>query len=308
MTKLSLALPVFNGENYLRYCLESVLSQTYADFELLISDNASTDGTPDICREFAARDSRIKLIVHEENIGAAGNFNFVFHQTNAPFFKWIAHDDLLEPTYLEKTMAHLEANPDACLAHSHTRVFTKDPSEGEEFVPSFTAGADDPVGRLWDMLLYGQRCYEVFGIIRRSALEKTDLIGNHKGGDNVLLYRLSLIGVFEVVPETLFLLRRHEKQSTSMEKDSQAFQQWFTGRTARISFPDWRFMRAVWKIPLGISLPLATQFRCYLAVIYETWARRRRLIQNLRVAAEILIFGNSNPTQRKRLFRSGPSR
>lgn len=304
MTKLSLALPVYNGENFLRECLESILSQTYTDFELLISDNCSTDSTQDICREFAARDDRIRLIFHEKNIGAAGNFNFAYHETKAPFFKWVAHDDLLEPTFLEKTMAALERNPDACLAHSHTRIFTDNLAEGEEFIPNFKAGADNPVGRLWDMLLHGQRCYEVFGIIRRSALDKTDLIGNHKGGDNVLLYRLSLIGMFEIVPETLFLLRRHEKQSTSMEKDSQAFQQWFTGRTARLSFPDWRFMRAVWKIPLGISLPLMTRVRCYMAVIYETWARRRRLIQNLRVAAEILIFGNSDPTKRKRLFGS----
>ncbi|MCB6179841.1 glycosyltransferase family 2 protein [Rhodobacter sp. Har01] len=303
MIPISLGLPVYNGDRYLRDCLDSILAQTMGDFELVISDNASTDKTAEICREYAARDRRIRVVTHPENIGAAGNFNFLFHDTKGEYFKWCAHDDLMEPAFLEKTHARLQADRAAVLSHSYTTVFSDDGQNEELFKPDFATDPADPVARLREVMLHGRRCYEVFGLIRRDALARTDLIGNHKGGDNVLLYRLALLGTFAIVPEPLFRLRRHAAQSTALLMDSQAYQRWFTGRSQKMTFPDWHMVRQIWKTPAGIGLSAAQRLRCLGPLLGETWRRRARLRQNLRVAAEILVFGSADPQRRRRLFR-----
>jgi glycosyltransferase involved in cell wall biosynthesis len=301
MVEISLGLPVFNGEDYLRDCIDSILAQTFGDFELIISDNGSTDGSLEICRQYETADRRIRVLAQDSNIGAANNFNLAFHESRGKYFKWCAHDDLIEPTFLEKTRDLLEQNPTAVLCHSYTEVFGGVPAENRIFEPRFRMDSNSAAARLRDIILQGQKCYEVFGLIRRDALENTGLIGNHKGGDNVLLYRLALMGVFLIVPQPLFRLRRHEKQSTALVKDSQAYQQWFTGRALQTGFPDWYMLREMWKTPGGIGLPLSERLRCYRALALDTWLRRRRLQQNLRVSVECLIFGSSDPLRRRRL-------
>lgn len=303
MVSIGLGLPVHNGGKYLRESLDSILAQSMDDFELIISDNASTDDTAEICREYADRDPRIRVVTHLENIGAAGNFNFLFEETRGEFFKWCAHDDILEPEFLEKTYAALGSNPDAVLSHSYTAVFGDERASDELFVPEFQMDPDDPVARVREVMLKGRRCYEVFGLIRRNALMRTDLIGNHKGGDNVLLYRLALLGPFTIVPAPLFRLRRHAAQSTALLSDSQAYQRWFTGRPRKITFPDWHMIRQIWRTPQGIGLSPVDRIRCLGPLLAETWRRRGRLRQNLRVAGEIMLFGNSDPRSRRRAFR-----
>lgn len=97
---ISIGVPVYNGADYVQEALDSLLSQTYIDFELIISDNASTDNTPMICEEYAKRDQRIHYIRQSENIGAVKNFKFVLDRAQAKMFMWAAHDDLWSPDYL----------------------------------------------------------------------------------------------------------------------------------------------------------------------------------------------------------------
>src|SRR3982751_485615 len=99
--KVSIGLPVYNGELHLALALDSILAQTYGDFEIVISDNGSTDGTESICRRYAAADPRIRYERNETNRGAAWNYNHVFELSRGEYFKWMAHDDLIEPNYLE---------------------------------------------------------------------------------------------------------------------------------------------------------------------------------------------------------------
>src|ERR1700751_192346 len=125
MPKLSIGIPVFNGQEFLPELLDSLLSQTFRDFEILICDNASTDQTPEICREYERRDSRIRSIRNSRNLGAVANFNRVFELSTAPLFKWAAHDDLYHDGYLNACVSLLDAEPDTVLAHSGT-VFIND--------------------------------------------------------------------------------------------------------------------------------------------------------------------------------------
>ena len=115
-----MGLLVYNGEQYLAETIDSLLAQTFEDFELVISDNASTDATAEICRSYAERDSRIRYIRQAENIGAMGNFNFLFSQARGRYFKWAAADDLVAPTFLTRCIEFLDTQPDYVLCHTRT--------------------------------------------------------------------------------------------------------------------------------------------------------------------------------------------
>ena len=114
---VSIGLPVYNGGRFLEETIESILGQTFADLELVISDNASTDATAEICRRFAARDPRVRYSRNQENLGAARNYNITFELARGRYFKWQGHDDPIPPTYLERCVAVLDSDPTVVLAY-----------------------------------------------------------------------------------------------------------------------------------------------------------------------------------------------
>src|SRR5262249_23852552 len=116
--KLSIGIPVYNGERFIAELLANLQAQTFKDLEIIICDNASQDRTPEICERYAKEDSRIRYYRNDVNIGAGKNFDKVFNLSRAELFKWTACDDLLESTYLEKCVQILEENPDVIGAHS----------------------------------------------------------------------------------------------------------------------------------------------------------------------------------------------
>ena len=120
--RLSIGLPVYNGEKYLAESLDALLGQSYEDFELIISDNASTDGTAGICRRYMKQDSRIRYIYQPRNIGAAPNHNFVVGQARGELFKWASHDDLYAHDLLKCCVDALDEYPHIVLAHSWTAL------------------------------------------------------------------------------------------------------------------------------------------------------------------------------------------
>ena len=120
--KVSIGMPVYNGEKYIREAIDSLLAQTYTDFELVISDNASTDGTEAICREYMNKDIRIKYIKQPMNIGACNNFNYLLEHARGNYFKWLAHDDYLEPFFLEMIIKYLDDHDDVVLCMSDVKL------------------------------------------------------------------------------------------------------------------------------------------------------------------------------------------
>jgi glycosyltransferase involved in cell wall biosynthesis len=109
-------MPVYNAAEYLRGALDSLLAQTLVDFELIISDNASDDGTSEICEDYAARDKRVICHRQAHNIGAIANFQFVLDQARGEFFMWAAHDDLWDPNLLQELSSGLVRHPEASLS------------------------------------------------------------------------------------------------------------------------------------------------------------------------------------------------
>ncbi len=237
---VSLGLPVYNGARYLRQTLDAVLAQTWQDFELIICDNASTDATEAICRDYAAQDQRIHYHRNAQNLGAAPNYNRTFALSHGHYFKWVAHDDLCAPEYLSHGVRILDRHPDVVLCHAQT-VFID--SDGQtlrfdpihrrffdrsgrgyrepEFLPNLDAAA--PVTRYNEVLLHMRWCFEVFGLIRANVLQQTSLIGPYYGSDKVLLAELSLMGRFTQLLEPLFFRRCHTEQSSFAQSKTGAW-------------------------------------------------------------------------------------
>jgi glycosyltransferase involved in cell wall biosynthesis len=204
--RVSVGLPVRNGDAYLPDALDSLLSQTLADFELVIADNASTDGTEAICREFAARDDRVRYVRHDTDIGAPRNFNFVFHEARAPYFRWAGHDDLVAPEYLASCVATLDADPTAVLAAADTSYIDGSGVELRHWRAAPGLEATRPGPRFAPAAV---AIPAIHGLIRSDALTRTRLHQILSGADRVLLVELALRGPFRRVPEPLFRFRDH---------------------------------------------------------------------------------------------------
>ena len=134
--KLSIGLPVYNGERYLAETIDSLLAQSFTDYELIISDNASTDSTPAICRKYGEQDSRITYCRSETNRGAAWNFNNTVHQARGEYFKWAAHDDLYHPDFIKKCVHVLDTKYSVALCFSYTNFIDENGEDlGEHKFP-----------------------------------------------------------------------------------------------------------------------------------------------------------------------------
>ncbi len=257
-TRLRVGLPVYNGENYLEHTLRAILAQTYREFTLVVSDNASTDATPQIVKDLAVGDDRITYVRHPENLGAAPNYNAAY-TASAPseFFCWIAHDDVPHPDFFKKCVAALDDHPSAVVAYSGTQIIDPYGNEiGHEAARPALESPDAHV-RLADAIDQGHGNHPVFGVMRRSALDQTRLHGSYTGSDRTLLAELAMLGPYVEVPETLFSIREHPDRSVRSRatRTVNAREAWFdTAREGRIVFPRWQrlnhYLMAVVKAPV----------------------------------------------------------
>lgn len=206
--ELSIGLPVYNGERYLRESLDALLAQTFSDFELIISDNASTDGTAEICREYAERDSRIRYVQQPRNIGAAPNHNVLPTLARAPYFKWASHDDLYDPELLRKCMEMLRAHPEATLVHCWDARIDPDGTRSEPSRYRLDTANPSPSARLRS-LLYTQGGDDFYGVIRTDVLRRLGPHGSYFNADRTFVAGLALHGPFYQVPEVLYFRREH---------------------------------------------------------------------------------------------------
>jgi glycosyltransferase involved in cell wall biosynthesis len=232
--RVSIGIPVYNGAEFLEQAIQSVLAQTYTDFELIISDNASTDGTAAIALDYAARDSRVRYSRNRVNIGSSRNFNRTFELATGQYFKWMASDDLIAPEFLENTVAALDAEPDAIIAYTQASGID---SEGAVLKhcqhPVPLSEQTDPVKRFWQ---FRERSgfsawpfIYIFGLMRREVMARTRLHLVCLGGDSSFLYEMVLAGPFVEVPLSLCSFRWHEGTFSST-KDNKTRVKFFQGK------------------------------------------------------------------------------
>jgi glycosyltransferase involved in cell wall biosynthesis len=226
---LSIGMPVFNGEKYIKAALDSILAQTYTDFELVIADNASTDHTEQICRVYAKMDSRIRYYRNEKNLGAPRNFNRVFELSRGKYFKWAAYDDLLAPGYLKKCIGQLEKDPSIILCHSKTARIDERSIIVGNYDHKMRIDSTKTHERFGDLIsLKHNPCWPIFGVTYSSIMRKTPLHGDYLGADGNLLAELSLYGRIYEIPEYMFFRRDHP----------QAYTQTYVHSTKQVNYHD----------------------------------------------------------------------
>jgi glycosyltransferase involved in cell wall biosynthesis len=208
--RVSVGIPVYNGAKYLQTAVESVLKQDYKNFELIISDNASTDRTPEICREYVAADPRVRYFRNEVNIGAVPNFNRVFKLARGEFFKWLAYDDVCYPSLLSRCVEVLDQQTSSvALVYPLSELIDEHGGVLGEFNEYVETSARQPYQRLWRVLLKRTSALAICGLIRSDHLRRTRLRGSYVMDDMGLLAELAMVGECLKLQDVLLKIRVH---------------------------------------------------------------------------------------------------
>jgi glycosyltransferase involved in cell wall biosynthesis len=235
---VTVGMPVYNGAAFLRAALDSLISQTFASYEIIISDNNSDDETEEICRRYATLDPRIRYVRHDVNRGAAWNHNFVVAEARGRFFRWQHADDSCEPRHLERCVAALEADDRVVLAYPQTMLIDATGTVTGHYDDRLGLSDETPHDRLRRLLANVFLCNPVLGLIRMDALRRTALLGYFARADHVLLAELAMAGRWVEVPEALFRRRIHEGKSTIAHRSPRDRAIWFDPRGgSKVFFP-----------------------------------------------------------------------
>ena len=214
---VSIGLPVYNGERYLALTIDSILAQTFQDFELIISDNCSTDRSGEICRQYVEQDSRVRFFPSEVNKGAAWNFRRVFELARGLYFRWAPSDDVFAPESLAACVEVLDAHPDAVLCYPKTILIDGAGAVIKPYNDNLDLRSDSLVER------YRMAAHQIglvnvmYGLMRTEKVRQTRLIRHYPGADVIFLLELTLHGKFLEINRPLFFRRMHEQASSSMK-------------------------------------------------------------------------------------------
>jgi len=308
--RVTIGMPVRNGQKYIRAALDSLLAQTFTDFELIICDNQSSDSTEAICQEYVARDSRVHYRRNDSNLGPAGNHNKCFAFARGEYFRWHAYDDVCRPDYLAKCVEVLDRDPSVIVVYPQSQIINErgEPTELYDFI----VDTDTPsVCRRFRQLLMVRhrkhRNFEIFGLMRTAALRETPLEQAYAHGDRVLVVRLLLLGRFHHIAEPLFLPRSHQSQSMQTLPQCDALKwhnrlarilgpgplpppEWWDPKLAnRITFPDFNLLRQYWLSIVNAPLTLLQRLMCMLILAEWTMRNTPKFVRDLVFATEKLL-------------------
>jgi glycosyltransferase involved in cell wall biosynthesis len=306
---VSIGLPVYNRERYVAETLDSLLAQTFKDFELIISDNASTDKTGDICREYASKDGRIRYYRNDKNMGLSWNFNRVFALSVGKYFKWAASDDICAPDYLLRCVEILDRNPACVLCFPQTVIID---GFGNEIRRNITClnltspYANERYKQFLETLSYWVRCVVpvAFALTRSCVLKETPLVGNYVGSDVPLAAELALRGGFREIPEVLFFERWHPENSILGNDDRpEKIAIWIDPKNkGKIVLPRWRWLLEFLRSIRRVEMSPKEKAMCYIEV--GRWASwwHRSLAYDVVAAIIVALRLSDNPKFIKNYF------
>lgn len=313
--RVCIGVPVYNGGRRFAEMLESLRGQTYTDFEIFITDNCSTDETPEVARRLASLDSRIRYFRNESNLGASGNFNRVLELAGeCTYFKWAAHDDLYAPAFLERCIDVLNREPEVVLAYPVADVVDETGSglleqhpfyhygrlaegldaEGRVFWtmgPLHLAESPDPGVRYSEFLNRNVALFQLFGVIRASALPGITL-RPYFGADRALLAELVLKGPLRQVDERLYTNRYHRSAARLLPKRDHAF--WSGGRRKRLSS---RRLQQIDLLcaPFRVEMSPWDRFRCFQVAVHHIARREGGALVRSLLRSPALRVGKREP-------------
>jgi glycosyltransferase involved in cell wall biosynthesis len=311
-SRVSIGMPVFNGEKYLRESIESILDQTYQNFELIISDNASTDRTQEICLEYARKDNRISYYRNDKNLGGPRNYNRVFELSSAEYFKWAAYDDVLAPDFLRKCVNVLDRDPSIVGCHCKTGRI----DQNGNFLGYYNQGllkridSPKPHERFRDLIGLYYTTTPFHGLYRTSLFAQSQLHGSYVGADRNLVAELSLMGRIYEIPECLFYWREHPDSYTSIfygsnRKDTldrlRAEAAWWSKENGTY-FPHWKNCIEYFKSVNRVPLKLSERIWCYIQIFGWFMEEGRRFM-----AKDIILFLLQHSSLASKLMLNAPS-
>jgi glycosyltransferase involved in cell wall biosynthesis len=286
---VTIGLPVYNGEKFLRRALDSLLGQTMGDFDLIISDNASDDATEEICRAYARADRRVRYCRNAINIGAPRNFNRTFELADTKYFKWSTADDFWGPEFLELALAVMERDPDVVLCYARTTIVAEDGYPIEQYEDRLHLTEPSARRRFTRLVRTIGLCHQHQGLIRSEGLRRTRLLMDHMGSDLNLLAELTLYGKFHELSQRLFFRRFHES-SSSWARDNVAHQLAFydPNRAYGIVLHGWRKYAAYFDAIRRAPIPWRDKVALYRFVCHRMMWDYGRLTAELGLKARIL--------------------
>jgi glycosyltransferase involved in cell wall biosynthesis len=280
--KVSIGLPVYNGERYLAESIESILAQTFTDLELIICDNASTDSTPDIIARFAAQDDRVRAYRNDKNIGGARNANKVFELARGEYYRLASHDDVCLPTMIEEYARALDQHADIVVCYSAMLIIDED---GKVIGTSATGRgmAMRRSERFREISSRHHVCEPIYGLMRTSVLREVRPHGNYVDSDRVMLTELALRGRFMELPTPLFCKRFHPK---NVYTNWAARMSWYNpDDKAKITLPFWIVLGGLITAVTRAPISAADKVRCLGLTVKWAVRNSKLLLRDLATAA-----------------------
>jgi glycosyltransferase involved in cell wall biosynthesis len=278
---LTIGLPVFNGARFIEASVESILSQSFSDLELIISDNASTDDTEAVSRTIAGRDSRVTYHRNASNIGIAANFNLLVPLARGRLFKWATADDLLRPGYLERCVSHLDADPSVVLAYARTEFVDENGSPLDLADQGWNLMSDDPSVRLSQAIRADHFVNAALGVIRTDALRRTHLVPRYSGGDYRMMAELSLLGKFLEIPEPLYVRRIHHGSTKGNTGNARWLRRYYGGARPGSRASYWRLCGDRAKVVVRAGIPPSRKVILLAQLVRSMVTTRARLYGEL---------------------------
>ena len=299
MVRVTVGMPVFNGERFVSETIESILEQSFEDFELLISDNSSTDGTEEICRSFVSQDSRVRYVRCSVNNGLAWNHNYLVELARGSLFKWTGADDIFHRDLLSRCVEELDGRSDAVLAFPRSVAIDSNGKTLYEYSPQWELTSDSPGERLRSVLRKGGHWLNADatnGVIRIDALRQTRLIPSYLGGDKRTLAELAVLGKFVEVEEYFHFRRFHEESTGSNNPADNGYslssvkrmREMFRCSKAEACMPTWMLLRDRISVVRRSGLSVADRLRCYESMLRACWWYRSYYVEELANARHLL--------------------
>jgi glycosyltransferase involved in cell wall biosynthesis len=214
---VSVGMPVHNRQKFIATAIEAHLNQTNGDFELVITDNASTDHTEEICRSYAARDSRVRYYRNQRNLGATGNYRRSFELARGEYFRWSPSDDSISPTLHERAIEILDGDPAVMVAYGRTKLIDAAGNVTRDIEDKLHWMQKEPSTRFIGVLSNLSLGNLLYGLARTEQLRKTGLLRNYSGGDYPLIAEMSLYGKIYEIPDAFFYRRMHEEAASALK-------------------------------------------------------------------------------------------
>ena len=280
--KISIGMATYNAEETIGASIESLLGQTFADFELIVSDNASTDLTREVVENLAQQDRSIRYVRQPENAGANPNYTYVAQIARGAFFKWATSSDWCAPTFLERCLDELLTHDDTVLVTPRTRLFQTSLSMAQDYALDIDLLDDAPSARLARLISTLALNNAMNGLIRMSALRGTRLMEPYFSADIVLVGHLALLGKFRLLDERLFYRRMDIKTATALQDRASKWRHLYPQLSARTLLQGSKRQVGWVRTVLSAPMPIGERLRSLECVARNCYWERNLFLDDLR--------------------------